>query len=65
MKRFLINILAFMLSFPLYALVLFTWLYVRITTPIFLMLGGTEQEPYQWFDVVDSQIYKLHKEICK
>lgn len=65
MNRFLINMLAFMLSIPLYVLVLFAWLYVRITTPIFFRLGETEQEPYKWFDVVDLQMCKLYKEICK
>lgn len=65
MRRFLINMLAFVLSIPLYVIVLFAWLYVRITTPIFFMLVETEQEPYKWFDVVDSQICKLYKEICK
>lgn len=65
MKRFFLNMLAFMLSIPLYASVLFAWLYVRVTTPIFFRLGETEQEPYKWFDVVDSQMYKLYKDICK
>lgn len=65
MNRVLINMLAFMLSIPLYVLVLFAWLYVRITTSIFFRLGETEQEPYKWFDVVDLQMCKLYKEICK
>lgn len=65
MRRFLINMLALSMSIPLYAIILFAWLYVQITIPIFFILAETEQEPYKWFDVVDSQMYKLYKEICK
>ena len=58
--------LAFMLLIPLYVLILFVWLYVRITTPIlFFIFGKMKQKSYQWLDVVDSQMYKLCKEICE
>lgn len=55
MRRFLLNIITFVLVLPLYVLWIVSWLYECLVEAIMkFVVNGRKVEPYKWFDKLDT-----------
>lgn len=60
MKRFLYNILAFVLLLPFYALILIKRVHGTLILAIYSIIR-MDVAPYNWFDKLDTFMNKLDK----
>ena len=60
MRRFLLNVIAFVLLLPLYVLWVVSWLYDCLVEAIIkFVVNGRKVEPYKWFDELDTRMNNL------
>lgn len=57
MRRFLLNVIAFVLLLPLYVLWVVSWLYDCLVEAIIkFVVNGRKVESYKWFDELDTRM---------
>lgn len=60
MRRFLLNVIAFVLLLPLYVLWVVSWLYGCLVKAITkFVVNGRKVESYKWFDELDTRMNNL------
>lgn len=60
MRRFLLNVIAFILLLPLYVLWVVSWLYACLVEAIVrFVVNGRKVEPYKWFDELDTRMNNI------
>lgn len=60
MRRFLLNVIAFVLLLPLYVLWVVSWLYDCLVEAIIkFVVNGRKVESYKWFDKLDTRMNNL------
>ena len=60
MRRFLLNVIAFVLLLPLYVLWVVTWLYDCLVEAIMkFVVNGRKVEIYRWLDELDTRMNNL------
>ena len=62
MRRFLLNVIAFVLLLPLYVLWVVAWLYECLVDAIVkFVVNGRKVEVYKWFDELDARMNNLKR----
>lgn len=57
MRRFVINMLYFLLAMPMYICILICVIYIKLTGLVFAITGFSK--PYEWLEALDSYIHSI------